>query len=213
MYNYSNNRTTKPSQKLSFKLKNTFKDSPNILLTPFEHYRFQKMWYVLLFLATITAHHLEIQNLQNNPLILIKERECKIQTGIVKLIHPINLTTIENTIEAITSISYQKLTSTNPLTNLVKFKVQQLYATFYGLKPKKHRSKRWDIIGTAFKFIAGTPDAHDLRLINFTMNELIDQNNEQFKTNMQLNERIAQLTNTINGIVENTHANKAIFNP
>lgn len=164
-----------------------------------------------MFLTVTTAHHLVIENLHNNPLLLIKERECKIQVGTIKIIHPINMTVIENTIETLTSASHRKLESTNPLTNIIKFKIQQLYTTFYGLKPQRHRSRRWDFIGTAIKFIAGTPDAEDLRIVNSTMNELIDQNNAQLKVNMQLSERISRLTSTINGIVENSLANKIIL--
>ena len=57
-----------------------------------------------------------------------------------------------------------------------------------------------------------TPDAIDLRLINYTMNDLIDQNNAQMKINMQLNGRIAHLTETTKKIVENLHSNNIIFN-
>lgn len=152
---------------------------------------------------------LSIKNLQEDPLLVVHEKPCKIQIGTLKIVHPMNMTIIENTIEALTSISHLKL-KTNPLINIVKIKIQQLYTTFYGLKPRKHRSKRWDVIGTGFKFIAGTPDAQDLRLINYTMNELIGQNNEQVKTNMQLNERITHITDTINKIIENSHENKII---
>lgn len=167
---------------------------------------------LVLIITSAYAQQLSIRNLQEDPLLLVKERTCKIQTGIVKFIHPINLTMIEETVESLISISHQKLVNTNPLTNMVKLKIQQLYTTFHGLKPRRHRSRRWDMIGTALKFIAGTPDAQDLKLINYTMNELINQNNEQMKTNMQLNGRIAHLTDTINKIVENSQTNKIIFN-
>lgn len=170
------------------------------------------MRYIILFLAASNAQHLIIENLQDNPLLLIKEKECKVQVGLIKLIHPINMTTIETTIETLSSTLYQKLTNTNPLTNIIKYKVQQLYTTFYGLRPRRHRSKRWDLIGTTFKFIAGTPDAQDLRIINSSMNELINQNNQQLKVNMQLSERISHLTTTINEIMENSFTNKILLN-
>lgn len=165
-----------------------------------------------LLITIVTAQQLVIQKIEDSPVLLIKEKECKIQTGTMKMIHPINMTVIENTIQLLTSTSYNKLSETNPLTNIVKLKIKQLYNTYYGLRPKRHRRKRWDAIGTAFKFIAGTPDAQDLRIINFTMNELITQNNEQYKVNMQLDERVSRLTDTINKVIENSLSNKLIFN-
>lgn len=65
--------------------------------------------YLLTLLAVATPQHLVIENLQNNPLLLIKEKECKIQVGLIKLIHPINMSMIENAIEALSGTSYQKL--------------------------------------------------------------------------------------------------------
>lgn len=63
------------------------------------------------------------------------------------------------------------------------------------------RTKRWDTIGTVFKWVAGTPDADDLRLINSSMNSLIVETNKQILINQQLNQRITTLANVTNTVL------------
>ncbi|XP_053661555.1 uncharacterized protein LOC128710639 [Anopheles marshallii] len=60
-----------------------------------------------------------------------------------------------------------------------------------------HRAKRWDTIGTVWKFIAGSPDANDLRLINTTLNGLITNNNVQVKINKDLTLQLTETLKTI----------------
>ncbi|XP_029725369.2 uncharacterized protein LOC115265228 [Aedes albopictus] len=114
--------------------------------------------------------------------------------------------------EIITNSFYNKLTNTNnPLHEVIKFRIKKLYATLYGLKPQQaRRHRRWDSLGTAWKWIAGSPDAQDLHIINSTMNELINQNNHQYKINDSINNRITQLTITVNQIANSLNSkNKA----
>lgn len=162
------------------------------------------------FFMTSCEPLLHIINTLNNPIVQIKISDCKIQTGSIKIIHPVNLGTIEETIESLTNSFYNKLTPTNPLHEVIKFRIKKLYSTLYGLKPQQsRRHRRWDSLGTAWKWIAGTPDAQDLQLINSTMNDLINQNNHQYRINDNINNRITQLTQTVNNIVNSINVNKA----
>ncbi|XP_055629043.1 uncharacterized protein LOC129779077 [Toxorhynchites rutilus septentrionalis] len=160
---------------------------------------------LIAWLTALTQIHsdpiLNIVDLGNNPIVLIKQINCKIQTGTINIIHPINLDQIEESAELVTAKFYAQLTSTNPLHEVIKFRIKKLYSSLYALKPQKaHRQKRWDTIGTAWKWIAGSPDAQDLRIINSSMNDLINQNNQQYKINENINNRITQLTQAINQI-------------
>ncbi|XP_062541881.1 uncharacterized protein LOC134209874 [Armigeres subalbatus] len=67
---------------------------------------------------------------------------------------------------------------------------------------KPRRTKRWDTLGVAWKWIAGSPDAEDLRIINTTLEDLISQNNQQTKINNILNNRIDAMMATINKLIE-----------
>ena len=156
---------------------------------------------------------INITPIVNDPIVQIKEIDCKIQTGSIRIIHPINLARIEETAELITNTFYTKLTATNPLEEVIKFRIKKLYSTLYGLKPHRtHRYKRWDSIGTAWKWIAGSPDAQDLAIINSTINEIIDQNNLQLRINNNINTRITQLTQAVNEIAGSLNKEKDRLN-
>lgn len=75
---------------------------------------------------------------------------------------------------------------------------------------ERHRSRRWDLLGTTWKWLAGSPDAEDLRIINSTMNGLISQNNLQFSINHRINKRISDITNSINRIISSMKTNELV---
>ena len=159
-----------------------------------------KTWF-LLSIPVYCSSELDIVNLHNNPIVLIKQNNCKLQTGTIKIIHPINLHQIEESIELLTTKFYTQLTPTNPMNEVVKYRIKKLYSSLYALKPQQtHRHKRWDSLGAAWKWIAGSPDAQDLQIINSTMNDIIDQNNQQYRVNENINNRISKLTQAINQI-------------
>lgn len=165
-------------------------------------------------ITSVFTQQLSIRNLQEDPLLLVKERNCKIQTGTIKIIHPINLSAIEETAETLIGSSYQNnVYNTNPLTNILRYKAKKLYGNLHQLKPQEHhRSRRWNTVGTMWKWIAGTPDASDLEAINTTMNNLIDQNNQQLKINDNINNRIQQLTHAIKEITQQASINDLMMN-
>lgn len=156
---------------------------------------------------------LEIRNLHQDPLLLLKINNCKIQTGVIKIIHPINLTNLEITIDTINNIVTNRVEDKLELYTIIKQKCKKVYDNFYQIKPPKHtRHRRWDTLGTAWKWLAGNPDAQDLRMINITMNELINENNHQFQINDQIDKRIQLLTDAINKVAVNTSiANRIVL--
>ncbi|XP_055598793.1 uncharacterized protein LOC129748245 [Uranotaenia lowii] len=177
-------------------------------------YRNNRVALLMIALCFCQAQKLSIKHFGNDPILLVKERECKIQIGTIKIVHPINLSSIEEATETLISFSYRNNVETNnPLKNILKYKAKQLYNNLYQLKPRTHhRSKRWDTIGTIWKWIAGTPDAADLQVINSTMNDLIDQNNQQFKVNENIDKRIQHLTNAIKEVMLQANFNKIMVN-
>ncbi|XP_062555573.1 uncharacterized protein LOC134220510 [Armigeres subalbatus] len=159
-----------------------------------------KFFNVLLFISIkqILGQYLEINDLHHNPLLMLKEQNCYIQTGIIKILHPINLTMLEINVALFLEFS-RKIDQDLPMSNLILRKSRQLADNLYKLKPvRRNRHKRWDSIGKGWKWLAGTPDADDLRIINSTFNALVDQSNEQIKINRVINERISKITNTVN---------------
>jgi hypothetical protein len=51
------------------------------------------------FTKLLLGQNLEIHNLNKNLIATIETSKCKIKIGDIKIIHPINLTRIESTIE------------------------------------------------------------------------------------------------------------------
>lgn len=137
---------------------------------------------------------------------------CKIQTGNIRIVHPINLTDLEVAINQLTSLVYHKQNNNNVLNQIGKHKIRELYSNFLQIKPITHkRTKRWDVIGTTWKWIAGNPDAQDLRIIDKSLNQLISENNHQVKINKQIGNSISELTSAINQIIEKQHINQIIL--
>ncbi|XP_055608772.1 uncharacterized protein LOC129756044 [Uranotaenia lowii] len=71
------------------------------------------------------------------------------------------------------------------------------------LKPfSSSRPKRWDSIGKTWKWIAGTPDADDLKMINTSINSLVLQNNQQVLINEEIGKRIQDITAITNQVLK-----------
>lgn len=141
-----------------------------------------------------------------------KQNPCRIQMGNIRIIHPINLTDLEITINQLTNLIYHKEKNNNMLNRIGKHKIRELYSNFLQIKPITHtRSKRWDLIGTTWKWIAGSPDAQDLRIIDRSLNQLVGENNHQIRINKQIGNSISELTSAINQIIEKQHINQIVL--
>ena len=69
-----------------------------------------------------------------------------------------------------------------------------------------NRFKRWDSVGTVWKYLAGNPDANDLRIINSSLNDLIDNNNKQITINRQFNNKIKELAFNTVKVIEQSNS-------
>uniref|UniRef100_A0AB38Z2D5 Envelope protein n=1 Tax=Chalana errantivirus TaxID=3078400 RepID=A0AB38Z2D5_9VIRU len=131
---------------------------------------------------------------------------ARIKEGHVRILHPINIKEIENVISKLYETYDNRIS--NPLTRLVEAKTKKLLNTYTKIKPRIRRTKRWDTIGKAFKWLAGSPDADDLRAINSTMNNLILQNNKQIIINDRLDNRLQEITTIANNILKTEEMHK-----
>ncbi|XP_049291668.1 uncharacterized protein LOC125768285 [Anopheles funestus] len=157
---------------------------------------------LILKLTCIYGGTLQIRNLDNDPILFLEKQECKIQTGTLKIIHPINLTNIENNIKKFETIA-KKINKNLPISDLITERVEEIKNRLDQIVPREtKRIKRWDALGTTWKWLAGSPDAVDLRIINRTLNDLINENNAQINVNNIINTKIAELTITINALID-----------
>lgn len=96
----------------------------------------------------------------------------------------------------------------NQLYKLLENRNNLLHQTCLKIMPSSNRAKRWDTIGTILKWIAGTPDADDLIIINKTMNALIDNNNQQTFINEAINSQIKHLNQVTNDLLNLDYKSK-----
>ena len=144
--------------------------------------------------ANATLH---IHNLNDNPVAIIPFGNARIQTGYIRIINPIDLSEIENTIKNIQNVAVKQEIFI-PLQKLIEAKKQRLDSSFLKLKPVKFRPKRLDMIDTVWKHIGGSPDAEDLRIIERSLNQLTTENNKQILINNAIEQRLNNITEIIN---------------
>lgn len=76
------------------------------------------------------------------------------------------------------------------------------------IKPKQdRRRKRWDALGRTWKWIAGSPDADDLRTIDTSINQLVSNNNDQITINDKILEKLNNMTYSLNDIISADYSN------
>lgn len=152
------------------------------------------LFYTIFYRLLLHMAHamIELHDLNKNPIAVITLGEAKIKTGYMRIIQPIDLFKIYEIIMNFDNL-VKNNTYNHQLYRLLNARNNLLYQTYLKLIPLQHRTKRWDNFGRIIKWIAGTPDADDLRIINDTMNNLIENNNQQIIFNEALNSRISQL--------------------
>uniref|UniRef100_A0AB38Z2P4 Envelope protein n=1 Tax=Panta errantivirus TaxID=3078412 RepID=A0AB38Z2P4_9VIRU len=134
--------------------------------------------------------------MENIPIVAFNRGNARVAVGNNYYIHHFNVSSIQHEIR-ILSAEFSSLEETQ-FTTIIEQEFTNANDMLKNTFPI-HRSKRWDTIGTVWKFIAGSPDADDLRLINSTINDLINNNNVQVKIN---NDLTLQLTETLGRIKE-----------
>lgn len=69
------------------------------------------------------------------------------------------------------------------------------------LVPSK-RKRSIEFIGSAWKWIAGSPDSHDFEILEQKINNVLQNNNRQLIINELLSQRITEITNITNAIIK-----------
>lgn len=153
------------------------------------------------FCVSIVYASIEIHDLNNNPIAIVPLGKAKLKIGHIRIIQPINYAQFIETIDNFDILIKKKAYNTQ-LYKLLQTKYNMLYQTYLKISPTRNRSKRWNTIGTIWKWIAGTPDADDLRIINNTMNSLIEENNQQVYINQAADARLQHISNITNELME-----------
>lgn len=101
----------------------------------------------------------------------------------------------------------QNLTDLLPhshMRKLLESDVNQINRAINSLRIHHRHARSINILGTALKYIAGTPDYDDYMEIRNKENELVKENNAQKVLNTEIQSRINDLTRTVNTLIKNT---------
>lgn len=85
---------------------------------------------------------------------------------------------------------------------LLESDVDQIQKAIESLRIHHRHARSIDIIGTALKYVAGTPDHDDITEVFDKQNELITASNAQLIINTEIQSRINNLTHTVNTLLK-----------
>lgn len=125
--------------------------------------------------------------------------DCKIIEGYKKIVHEVNTTTIELTLLDLKDKILSRQDDEDEISNVLKRKILQVETNINQIKPR--RLRRWDALGRAWKWMSGSPDADDLRIINTDLNKMTDNSNQQIIINDELNQGVNNITDAINKVI------------
>lgn len=139
-------------------------------------------------------------------MISINTGQAKLQTGNFKIIHTIDIDEYENVTSGILDLISTDGCKGHHLFPYISYELGQIQNLIENLKPRKSK-RSLNFIGSAWKWIAGTPDHDDFITIKQKTNNVLENNNKQVIINNLLTERLNNLTiisNEINKVLKNS---------
>ena len=123
--------------------------------------------------ATLTEGYLDISNFTDAQTVNILKGIGKLQTSTTRIIQVIELKQIKDALDILLFYTEQDL-KTNTLYHTLHHEINQAMVTFSTISAVQRRHVRAiNILGTAWKYIAGNPDNDDLVTITDNINNLI----------------------------------------
>ena len=124
------------------------------------------------------------------PIVTIQRGNGWIIDGHFNLVHTINLESFQQILSDLAN-NMQDNVSSKQRKAIIDFHLQQAMQRLNELKPTKNRAKRTiDWLGSAWKWIAGSPDATDWNQILASQDDIIGNNNQQYKINERLSSTV-----------------------
>lgn len=155
---------------------------------------------ILLTIFKICQSDVQIFDYSNSQLIPIHLGQAKLQNGNFKLIHVLNLTNYESAINQLETEVYTKIMRNSTILPFLLHDMTQVKQQLEIIKPRKKRSL--DILGTAWKWLAGTPDHEDHEIVLDRIKGLLENNEKQRIINKNTVDRINSITNSTNAIIK-----------
>lgn len=101
----------------------------------------------------------------------------------------------------------QHLTKHFPLSHMLKIlesDVTRIRAILASFDIHHRHTRSINILGTALKVVAGTPDFDDFENVKFKLHEIIESENRQILVNTKTQDQINKITEAVNAIIKNS---------
>lgn len=144
---------------------------------------------------------LNILDYSNTRLVTIHTGIARRQKGIFKIVHAINIDQYRNLLGNLESVLNNDIAYSHPIRPFLEQQTLEIRRLLKRLSPNKVK-RSIDVIGTAWKWIAGTPDSHDFEILTQKMANLLENNNRQMVINELTINRIQEISNITNEILK-----------
>lgn len=132
-------------------------------------------------------------------MVTINVGQAKVEEGHLRLIHIIEIPQYEDFVNKLRSLLENDLIKKHSSFQFLKYELNQIQDIINNIKPLRLK-RSIDIIGTAWKWLAGSPDHDDFELIKNKINNVLENNNKQILINKEYTERINKLISMINDL-------------
>jgi len=127
------------------------------------------------------------------------------------IIHTTNLTEFDSVIDENFEAIQNELTD-ELYAGIIRQQTEEIVHHIKALQVTHRFARSIDFLGSALKFVAGTPDHGDFELLSTTQNFLVENNNKQKSINNEFQEKINEISNQINVMRKYFESNSVISN-
>jgi len=127
----------------------------------------------------VCAADVQITDYTNSDIVTLTTGLAKVQTGIFRVIHIIDIKEYENTNDKINQTALMKLKTYDPILPFIKEEVRISKNLINSLKVRNIKKRHIDLIGSAWKWLVGSPDSRDFEIIQEKINSALTNNNNQ----------------------------------
>lgn len=143
----------------------------------------------------------------NSKVIALNTGVAKLQSGTFKIIHTIDLNDYETLVTHLEDNLYSTFNTSHSIIPYLSFTISQIKSTIFRLKPRIKPKRSIEFLGSAWKWLAGSPDHHDFEILQNKMNNVLRNNNNQVIINKLNFDQINTLTNVTNAILKMVKTN------
>lgn len=118
-----------------------------------------------------------IRNLENDPMLILKKSETRIQIGVTKICYPLNLRQLKDNINTLFESTEIFLNASKCVQEgsklIIELKKKKLIQLFNYIQPIRRSSKQkraLEFLGTGLKWLTGVADAKDKQIISKILN-------------------------------------------